>query len=110
MGKRPSGVNLLEVSYSTDTSRHKLTELSGSFAVNLQQCCVDDQPEGSLMLAGNPITGACNQVQIGATCVAKDFLNRGSLWWIEGDAGYAKTERFPVCGNHCNTRANMHVA
>jgi hypothetical protein len=48
------------------------------------------------VLAGNPVPGAGDQIEVPAALVFKDLLNWCILRWIVLDGGYAETPRFPL--------------
>ena len=74
------------------------------------ELCVDDKAKGGLVLAGNPVSGAGNQVEIGAAVVAEDELQGRGLWRIGGYLEHAEVQRLSLCVDDHHVVANMEIA
>jgi hypothetical protein len=61
------------------------------------------------VLAGNPVPGAGNQIEIITSIISKDFLKRRILRRIERNVRDTKMEDFSLCIYHHHCVANMHV-
>ena len=54
----------------------------GTLQSQLNQCCIDDQAKGGLMLVGNPLPSTGNQVEEDARPVFKYCFQWGIIWRI----------------------------
>jgi hypothetical protein len=61
------------------------------------------------VLAGNPVPGAGNQIEIITSIISKDFLKRRILGRIERNVRDTKMEDFSLCIYHRHCVANLYI-
>src|SRR5690349_65156 len=71
---------------------------------------INYEPQGSLMLVGNPVSSAGDQIQVRTSQIAKDILKRSCLRCIVGNACDPEMQYLPSNIRHLYIIAYLYIS